>query len=271
MGEKRVLITGAGSGLGRALANRYAAAGYAVACADIVPERAEETVALLPGGGHFALAVDVGDDASVEALRDALLARWDTLDVVVNNAGVASGGGLLDSSMEEWRWMLEINLLGVLRGCRAFVPQFLRQRRGQVINIASFAGLAGAPNIMSYGVAKAGVVALSEQLRAELHPHGIGVSVVCPSFFQTRLCENFRGDPRIKDVAAKMMQSARESADDIAAAVFDAAARGTFLILPTRAERMRWRLKRWFPELYFRKLMEMATRRSSAPPRGAGR
>ena len=270
MGEKRVLITGAGSGLGRALARRYAAAGHAVACADIRPERAEETVALLPGPGHFAVVVDVADDASVEAMRDAVLARWDRIDVVVNNAGVASGGGLLDSSMDEWRWMLEINLYGVLRGCRAFVPQLLRQRGGQVVNVASFAALAGAPNLMSYGVAKAGVVALSEQLRAELHPHGIAVSVVCPSFFQTNLCENFRGDARIRSVAEKMMRNARESADDIAAAVFEAARRGTFLILPTRAERMRWRLKRWFPELYFRKLMELTSRRMPAAPDVAG-
>lgn len=271
MSSKRVLITGAGSGLGRALAQRYATAGFAVACADIRPERAEETVATLPGTGHFALPVDVGDDASVEAMRDAVLARWDSIDVVINNAGVASGGGLLDASMDEWRWMLEINLYGVLRGCRAFVPQMLRQKRGQVINVASFAALAGAPNIMSYGVAKGGVVTLSEQLRAELHPHGIAVSVVCPSFFQTNLCENFRGDPRMKAVASKMMASAREGADDIAAAVFEAAARRQFLILPTRAERTRWRLKRWFPELYFRKLMRLAAPRGPAAARASGR
>lgn len=264
MSQPRVLITGAGSGLGRALALRYARDGHAVACADIVPERAQETLALLPGTGHHALKVDVGDDASMDALRASLEHVWDSIDVVVNNAGVASGGSLLEADMAEWQWMLNINLLGVVRGCRAFVPWLVRQKRGRVINIASFAALAGAPNIMSYGVAKAGVYTLSEQLRAELADKGVGVSVVCPSFFKTNLCENFRsGDGgKMKHVATRLMEQARESADDIANAIVDQANAGTFLILPTATERSRWRMKRWFPNLYFRKLLQMSNVRN---------
>ena len=266
MSQPRVLVTGAGSGLGRALALRYARDGYAVACADIVPERAQETLALLPGAGHHALKVDVGDDASMDALRASLEHVWDSIDVVVNNAGVASGGSLLEADMAEWQWMLNINLLGVVRGCRAFVPWLVRQKRGRVINIASFAALAGAPNIMSYGVAKAGVYTLSEQLRAELADKGVGVSVVCPSFFKTNLCENFRsGDGgKMKHVATRLMEQARESADDIANAIVDQANAGTFLILPTATERSRWRMKRWFPNLYFRKLLQMSNVRNPA-------
>lgn len=266
MSQPRVLITGAGSGLGRALALRYARDGHAVACADIVPERAQETLALLPGTGHHALKVDVGDDASMDALRASLEHVWDSIDVVVNNAGVASGGSLLEADMAEWQWMLNINLLGVVRGCRAFVPWLVRQKRGRVINIASFAALAGAPNIMSYGVAKAGVYTLSEQLRAELADKGVGVSVVCPSFFKTNLCENFRsGDGgKMKHVATRLMEQARESADDIANAIVDQANAGTFLILPTATERSRWRMKRWFPNLYFRKLLQMSNVRNAA-------
>lgn len=264
MSQPRVLVTGAGSGLGRALALRYARDSYAVACADIVPERAQETLALLPGSGHHALKVDVGDDASMDALRASLEHVWDSIDVVVNNAGVASGGSLLEADMAEWQWMLNINLLGVVRGCRAFVPWLVRQKRGRVINIASFAALAGAPNIMSYGVAKAGVYTLSEQLRAELADKGVGVSVVCPSFFKTNLCENFRsGDGgKMKHVATRLMEQARESADDIANAIVDQANAGTFLILPTATERSRWRMKRWFPNLYFRKLLQMSNVRN---------
>lgn len=266
MSQPRVLVTGAGSGLGRALALRYARDSYAVACADIVPERAQETLALLPGAGHHALKVDVGDDASMDALRASLEHVWDSIDVVVNNAGVASGGSLLEADMAEWQWMLNINLLGVVRGCRAFVPWLVRQKRGRVINIASFAALAGAPNIMSYGVAKAGVYTLSEQLRAELADKGVGVSVVCPSFFKTNLCENFRsGDGgKMKHVATRLMEQARESADDIANAIVDQANAGTFLILPTATERSRWRMKRWFPNLYFRKLLQMSNVRNPA-------
>jgi len=255
--RRKVLITGAGSGLGRALALRHAAAGCAVACADIVLERAAETVAMLAGAGHVAFEVDVGSDASFDALRDAVVA-WTgsdaVIDVLVNNAGIASGGPMVDTTMDEWRDVLEINLLGVVRGCRAFLPGMLARGRGQILNIASFAGLAGAPSIMSYGVAKAGVVALSEQLRAELHGIGVDVSLACPSFFQTSLLQNWRGSARMKGVAEKMMTRSADTLDSVADHIFVAAERGDFLILPTRAEPMRWRIKRWFPDFYFRRL-----------------
>jgi NADP-dependent 3-hydroxy acid dehydrogenase YdfG len=265
MTERRVLITGAGSGLGRALAKRYAADGFAVCCADIKAERAAETAAMLAGAGHIALEVDVGVDRSVEAMRDQARERWDSIDVVINNAGVASGGGLMDATMDEWHWMLNINLLGVVRGCRAFVPWLTAQRRGQIINVASFAALAGAPNIMTYGVAKGGVVTLSEQLRAELHDTGVKVSVVCPSFFKTNLLENFGGnDARMKAVAGKLMESATVSADDVADHIYEAARRGRFLILPTPGEPLRWRLKRFAPETYFKQLLKMTRARGAA-------
>ncbi len=262
MTQATVLITGAGSGLGRALARRYASAGYAVCCADIRLDRAHETLALLGGDPHFALPCDIGDDAAMADLHDALIARWPTLDMLVNNAGVASGGSLIDAPMDEWHWMLNLNLLGVVRGCRLFAPAMRARGAGQIINVASFAGLAGAPGIMSYGVAKAGVVALSEALRAELHPRGVRVSVVCPSFFRTNLTENFRGSAKMHGVANRLMDSARESADDIAAAVFAQAKAGKFLILPTAAERWSWRLKRFLPDVYFRQLLGLTGRRA---------
>ena len=254
MTQRKVLITGAGSGLGRALAQRYAKAGCAVACVDIVLERAQETVALLQGTGHMAFVVDVGNDASFDALHAAIDVQFGALDVLVNNAGIASGGPMVDTTMAEWREVLEINLLGVVRGCRAFLPDMLERGRGRILNTASFAGLAGAPSIMTYGVAKAGVVALSEQLRAELHGTGVGVSVACPAFFQTNLLQNWRGSARMKGFAEKMMKGGADTLDAVADNVFAAAERGDFLILPTHAEPMRWRIKRWFPEFYFRRL-----------------
>ena len=257
MAQRKVLITGAGSGLGRALALRYAMAGGAVACADIVLERAAETVAMLPGAGHAAFEADVGSDASFDALRDTVngwIGVDAGIDVLVNNAGIASGGAMVDTTMVEWREVLEINLLGVVRGCRAFLPGMLERGRGQILNIASFAALAGAPSIMSYGVAKAGVVALSEQLRAELHGTNVSVAVACPSFFQTNLLQNWRGAARMQGFARQRMERSTDTLDAVADRIFAAAERGDFLILPTRAEPMRWRIKRWFPNLYFRAL-----------------
>ncbi|MBN8481399.1 MAG: SDR family oxidoreductase [Xanthomonadales bacterium] len=257
---RRVLITGAGSGLGRALAFRYAEAGWRVACADIHIERARETVGLITGFGIGAMAmhVDIASDASFERLRDEVLAAWDGVDLVVNNAGVSGGGSLLTTSMDDWRWMLEINLLGVVRGCRLFGPVLTEQSAGHILNIASFAALAGAPGMAAYATAKAGVVALSEGLRADLEGSGVGVSVACPSFFQTNLLDGFRSaDPTSLQIATRLMRSAKESAADIAEAIYQGVERRDFLILPTAEVRTRWRLKRWFPELYFRKLMQL--------------
>jgi NAD(P)-dependent dehydrogenase (short-subunit alcohol dehydrogenase family) len=257
------LITGAGSGLGRALAHRYARAGYDIGVAELIPERAETVVGELAahGGDHFAVRVDVGDDASVETMRDAVRAHWDGFDVLINNAGVASAGSIADSSLDDWRWVTNIDLFGVVRGMKAFAPMFQRQRRGHVLSTASFAGIAGAPGIASYGVAKAGVIALSEALRAEMQPFGVKVSVICPSFFKTNLLETARGpNAQFAGVASKLMDNAKESADDIADYVFKAQQRGDFMIIPTGPERTRWRLKRWLPELYFRELMKFAAR-----------
>ena len=255
MAQRRVLITGAGSGLGRALAERHARHGDAVACVDVDRARAGATVAGLPGSGHAAYAADVGDDASMQALADAVRATWDRLDVLYNNAGIASAGPMLDTTMAEWRRILEIDLLGVVRGCLHFLPAMLAAGRGHIVNTASFAGLAGAPGIMSYGVAKAGVVMLSEQLRAEVEPRGVRVSVLCPSFFRTNLIDTAIGSERMKAVALHLMDTSTDTIDSVADAVFAQVARGTFLVLPTKQEPMRWRLKRWLPELYFRKLL----------------
>jgi NAD(P)-dependent dehydrogenase (short-subunit alcohol dehydrogenase family) len=262
MAGRNVLITGAGSGLGLALAQRHAARGDVVACVDVHGERAETARASLPGSGHVAFSADVGSDASMQALRDAVLAQWRVPDVLVNNAGIASGGTLLESTMDEWREVLEVNLLGVVRGCQAFLPGMLARGSGRILNIASFAALAGAPSIMSYGVAKGGVYTLSAQLRAELHGSGVSVSVACPSFFQTSLLQNWRGSERMKGHAAKMMTRSRDTIDGVADNIFAACERGEFLILPTKGAAARWRLRRWAPSLYFRRLMALVAERT---------
>ncbi len=260
--QRRILITGAGSGLGLALAHRYARAGARVACVDLLGERAEAARAALHGDGHLALVADVGDDASMQALHDRIAAEWNGLDVLLNNAGIASGGPMTGTTMEEWRRILDIDLLGVVRGCRLFLPMMLAAKRGQIVNTASLAGLAAAPGIMSYGVAKAGVVALSEQLRAEVHGHGIRVTVLCPAFFRTNLMETAIIDGDAKRFAQKMMDRARDTPDQIADRCFAAIERGDFLVLPSRRTPWLWRMKRWLPGLYFRQMARMALKLS---------
>ena len=269
MDQRRVLITGAGSGLGRALAFCFAENGWRVACADIRRDRAEDTVRLITGFGvgAMALRVDVGDDASVEALRDEVLAAWDGVDVVINNAGIASAGGVDEASLDDWRWTLNINLVGVVRGCKAFLPVLLEQGSGHIVNIASFAGIAHAPRMGAYSASKAGVISLSETLRGELAVAGsaVKVSVVCPAFFPTNLMEGSRAPERDKSVAQKLMDTSGDTADTVAQKIYRGVQRGDFLILPTKNEPLRWRIKRFLPEVFFRKLV--ATVRNGGKPK----
>ena len=258
MAARRVLITGAGSGLGRELALRYAALGNRVAAVDLDADRADETCKMLSGGGHLALVADVGSDSAMAALRAQVVGAWEGLDVLVNNAGIASGGRITDVSTAEWQRNLNINLMGVVRGVREFVPMMEAQRSGRVINVASFAGLAGAPGLGAYGIAKAAVVALSEGLRGELHDRGISVSVLCPSFFRTNLMQSCEGpgSEQIKHFAAKLMDRSPIDAAWVARFTIEESERGRFLLLPHKDTRVRWWLKRFMPERYFRELLK---------------
>ena len=258
MAGRRVLITGAGSGLGRELALRYAERGNRVACVDLYADRAEETMKMLPGGGHLALVADVGSDAAMAALKAQVMGAWNGLDVLVNNAGIACGGECAHTSGADWQRTLNINLMGVVRGVREFVPMMEAQRSGRVINVASFAGLAGAPGLGAYGVSKAAVVALSEGMRAELQPKGIHVSVLCPSFFKTNLMQSFQGPANapLRHMAEKLMEKSPIDAAAVARYTVDESERGRFLLLPHKDTRSRWLLKRLLPGLYFKELLK---------------
>lgn len=264
MAGRRVLITGAGSGLGRELALVYAARGDRVACVDQYADRADETVKKLPGGGHLALVADVGSDAAMAALKAQVQGAWDGLDVLVNNAGIACGGECAHTSMADWQRALNVNLMGVVRGVREFVPMMEAKGSGRVVNVASFAGLAGAPGLGAYGVSKAGVVALSEGMRGELLPKGISVSVLCPSFFRTRLLESFQGSAAtpLRHMAEKLMDQSPIDAADVARYTVEQSEKGVFLLLPHKDTRVRWWLKRWLPGVYFREVMKYVARNS---------
>jgi NAD(P)-dependent dehydrogenase (short-subunit alcohol dehydrogenase family) len=253
---RRVFITGGASGLGRALALRYARAGFRVCIGDVHEERGAETLAALRAVAPDAEFVrcDVTREEDLVAVREKLEQRWGGVDVVINNAGVAQAGAIEAVSIEDWRWIIDINLLGVVRGCRVFVPVLKRQQAGHLVNIASMAGLLDVPLMSSYNATKAAVVSLSETLQNELAPHGIGVTVVCPSFFQTNLAESLRtDDPGLRTVMTKLLARSNLTADDVAEAVFRAVEVKEFYVLPHREARAAWRLKRLLPRELYRK------------------
>ena len=160
------------------------------------------------------------DDDWAAALVEVEQTRWGGLDILVNNAGVAGGGRLDVATLDEWRWITEINLFGAVRGTRTFVPLFKRQRSGHIVNVASLAGLVHPAGMASYNAVKAAVVALTETTGHELAAYGVRASVVCPSYFRTNLMDSMQGaDTALAGVMAHLVESSPLTADDIAAAV----------------------------------------------------
>lgn len=261
MRGKNVLITGAGSGLGREMAIYYASQGARVVVADLLIERAEQTVGLLSAGNHIAVEIDVANVQMWQALAARLRSELGTLQVLINNAGIASSGDFLDTTENEWDRVIAINLTSVQHGCKSMLPLMLGERGGVIINTASFAGLAGAPDTGIYGVAKAAVVAYSEILRGQVYARGIHVACLCPSFFKTQLLESFSpGHDRMRKAASQLMERSELNATDVAKFAVDRAHAGDFLLLPHKESRTRWRMKRWLPEFYFKKMLQMVKR-----------
>jgi len=253
--KNTIAITGAGSGFGAALARRYAQQGWRVAVTDIDEARAQTTLSELDSGtsGSFAMRVDTTSQQHWQELEQDIQQRWGGLQVLINNAGVATSGNIEDSSMEDWQWVLDIDLMGVVRGCHQFAKMFKQQNAGHIVNVSSFAGLAGLPFVSSYGVAKAGVIALSEALRAEMAPYNVGVTVACPAFVKTNLLDSFRTtEVDAKDRVTRWMETSGVSAEEVAEAIAKAIDKKQFMLLTHKQTRKAWLLKRWMPERYYK-------------------
>lgn len=259
--DRRVLITGAGSGLGKSLALLFAKNGWRVACTDLKGDSAAQTLHEIEraGGSGLAFAQDVGQDNAFDDVIATLREQWGGLDVLVNNAGVATAGTVADSPISQWRFAININLMGCVRGARAVAPLLSEQGGGHIVNVASFAGIANPPAMASYNVTKAGVISLSESLRFELAPHGVGVSVACPSFFKTNLMETSSAQnrdssaaPQMQKIVGLLMDRATVTADDVAADIYDAVLKDRFLVITHPDARQRYHLKRIAPEMYFK-------------------
>lgn len=198
------VVTGAGSGIGRAFAMELARRGGQVVCADIDPVRAKETVGLAvrAGGEGLDIAGDVSSEKQVRELATSA-EKWfgQTASLVINNTGIGAGGNVIGAtSKRDWEATLSVNLWGVIHGCEVFVPRLRAGGSGGIVNVASAASFGAAPRMRAYNVSKAGVLALSETLSAELNGTGVGVTVLCPTFVKTNIVDN----PHIEESAAKL-------------------------------------------------------------------
>ncbi len=228
----RVLVTGAASGLGAALVAAFRERGDDVLATDRVDADGIDLVLDITSDDDWAAAVDTVDG------------RWGGLDVLVNNAGVAGGGRVDRCTLEEWQWITEINLFGLVRGTRAFTPMLKAQRSGHLVNVASLAGLVHPAGMGSYNATKAAVVAFTETCGHELAAYGIRASVVCPSYFRTNLMDSMQGsDELVGQVVAGLVERSRVTADDIAAAVLAGLDAGEDVIVPDQAARQSYVLK----------------------------
>ncbi len=251
----RAVVTGAGSGLGRALALELADRDAAVIASDIDAAATEETAELIRQRGARGESVpcDVTDRDAVFALVDETERRLGGVDFIANNAGVAVGGPFDQISIEDWRWAVDINLWGVVYGCQAAIAKMRPQGRGYILNVASAAGLLAPPAMSPYNVTKTGVVALSETLYVEYKSEGIRVSVLCPTFFRTNIVEAGRGATTEKEDARiiRWMERSKVQAGDVARAGIDAVRDGRLYVQPMRDGRMAWRLKRTAPQRFY--------------------
>ena len=250
------VVTGAGSGIGRAFALELARRGGRIVCADINLAAAQETVALVEAEGQAATAIacDVSKLAEVEALA-AASERWldGPIDIVINNAGVGAGGKPVgETSIEDWNWVLGVNLYGVIHGCHVFTPKLRANGRGGIINVGSTASFAAAPTMGPYNVSKSAVLALTETMAAEFQGSGLHITALCPTFVKTNIVRDGRIAAGASGFAHKVMKWTGVEAEGVAKLTLDALDRNQLYVLPQLDARTIWRMKRLAPSLYAR-------------------
>lgn len=191
---KTAIVTGAGSGIGRAIALALADAGSKVVVTDIVQERIDEVTEELKSKGAEAggYRVDHSKLKEVQAFADRFFEEWDHVDVLCSNAGVAPGGRFEETPLEDWEWVLGINLWGAVYMMYAFVPSMIERRQGSILLTASDAGLVAMPFMTAYQASKYGVVGMGETLRMELYEYNIKVSLLCPGDIDTNIIRDGR-------------------------------------------------------------------------------
>ncbi len=256
----RCVITGAGGGFGRALAIELAGRSANLVLSDIDLNGVEETCRLaLAAGARSARAMRC-DVTKVDDVKALAASCERPVDLVVNNAGVSSGGRIGELPIEDWRWTIEVDLFGVINGCHVFVPFLRSQGHGHVLNIASAAGLLSAPQMGAYNVAKAGVVALSETLRGELVDSKVNVTVLCPTFFKTNIVNSGRFQDEKARAAGKALVARGKSAELIARLAIEAVDRGDLYAVPMADGLWAWRLKRVAPQSFAKISGQLAKR-----------
>jgi NAD(P)-dependent dehydrogenase (short-subunit alcohol dehydrogenase family) len=254
--DAAAVITGAGSGIGAAFAAELARRGGRIVCSDIDEKAARATADAIIAGGGSALAIhcDVTQIDDVQRLAaDAQDWFGGPPTLVINNAGVGAGGTPIgETSLDDWSWVLSINLWGPINGCHVFTPILREARYGGIINVASAAAFGAAPGMAAYNVSKAGVLSLSETLAAELSGTGVNVTVLCPMFVKTNIVESGRITAQSSQLADRLMRWTGFSSERVARMCLDTNDRGGLYCMPQPDARIGWGIKRFTPTVYTR-------------------
>lgn len=254
--DAAAVITGAGSGIGAAFARELANRGGRVVCSDIDETAASATVDAIIANGGEALAsrCDVSQLDDVTALAKEAQSWFDgPPTVVINNAGVGAGGlSIGEMRVDDWQWVLDINLWGPIHGCHVFTPILREAGYGGIINVASAAAFGAAPGMAAYNVSKAGTLSLSETLAAELSGTGVNVTVLCPTFVKTNIVDAGRISDRSTQLADMLMRWTGFSPERVARTCLDTLDRGGLYCVPQPDARIGWGIKRFTPTVYTR-------------------
>jgi NAD(P)-dependent dehydrogenase (short-subunit alcohol dehydrogenase family) len=250
-------VTGAGSGIGRETALLAARRGADLVICDVDDAGLGEVAATARAAGRGVLArrVDVSDRGQMRDFAAAVHEEAGPVDLLVNNAGVGLAAGFLETELDDWDWIVSINLLGVVHGCHYFVPRMVeRGAGGHVVNVASMAGYHASPALSAYSTTKSAVLGFSEALREELHPHGIGVTAACPGIINTPITRSSRArgradDPAVRERVAGLYERRNYGPDRVARKLLDAVHRNR-AVAPIAPEAwLAYGLKRASPRL----------------------
>lgn len=261
------IVTGGGSGIGRAFCLELARRGWMVAVADINPEAAEQVVAEIAkdGGRAIDVTLDVSNAEAWVALRDELSSLWGSLDLLVNCAGVLVTGLIAETKPADSRRIVEVNLLGAMLGCQAMTPWLIESSaddsmRG-VVNVASIFAAVAPPGFAAYNATKAGVVALTESLRGELIPHGLSATVVLPGVTPTNLFKSATyASPKHAELSDQFVAASKIAPEQVASQSLDTAERGRLYCVVGERAKWYWRLKHWAPAWLIDKVGRRAAR-----------
>lgn len=252
--NKRAIVTGAASGLGLAICERLATNGWKLLIADINEERlakAEATLQAL-GAQTRSMAIDVTKYEALEEAADTLQQSWGGVDLIFNNAGIATAGTIEELTLDDWNRTINTDLWSVIYGCKVFAPLLKNQGGGHIINTASSAGTMSPPEMAAYNVAKAGVVSISETLKVELSRDNIGVTVICPTVFVTSLSDSIGSERGMEKTLLRHMKESKVTPKHIVDDVISAIERDRLYVMTQSEAKWGWRFKRFFPEFYTR-------------------